>query len=77
MMNSKMRLISLSKENLSGLTSTIQPVLVAICIKQATCLKQAVIQIPKKANESKFTCFKQANFADPLGACLIHVHDRL
>ena len=29
-------------------------------IKQATCIKQAWLQFPKKANLLKFTCIKQA-----------------
>ena len=38
------------------LHSTVKPVLVATSIKQATCIKQACIQFPKKANTLKFTC---------------------
>ena len=61
--------------------TTVKPVLVATCIKQATCycIKQACIQFLQKANTLKNTCLKQAYvlskqlFDYPLGACLIQV----
>ena len=40
--------------------NTVKPVIVAISVKQATCIKQAWLQFPKKANLLKFTCIKQA-----------------
>ena len=40
--------------------STVKPVLVATSIKQATCIKQACIQIPKQANTLKCIFIKQA-----------------
>ena len=43
-----------------ALLYTVKPVLVATSIKQATCIKQACIQIPKQANTLKCTCIKQA-----------------
>ena len=39
---------------------TVKPVLVATSIKQATCIKQACIHVPKKENTLKCTCIKQA-----------------
>ena len=44
----------------SAKCGTVKPVLVATSIKQATCIKQACIQIPKQANALKCTCIKQA-----------------
>ena len=41
-------------------SSIVKPFLVASCIKQATCIKQACIQFPKKANTLKCICIKQA-----------------
>ena len=38
----------------------VESVLVATCIQQATCIKQACIHFPKKANALKCTCVKQA-----------------
>ena len=38
---------------------TVKSVLVATSIKQATCIKQACIQIPKQASTLKCTCIKQ------------------
>ena len=40
--------------------NTVKPVLVATSIKKATCIKQACIHFPKKANTLKCTCIKQA-----------------
>ena len=40
--------------------NTVKPVLVATSIKQATCIKQASVKVPKGANTSKCTCIKQA-----------------
>ena len=40
--------------------STVKPVLVATSIKQATCIKQACIQISKQATILKCNCIKQA-----------------
>ena len=39
--------------------NTVKPVLVATFIKQATCIKQACRQFPKKENALKCTCIKQ------------------
>ena len=39
---------------------TVKPVLVTTSIEQATCIKQACIYFPKKANILKCTCMKQA-----------------
>ena len=39
---------------------TVKPVLVSTSIDQATCIKQACIQLPKQANVLKCTCIKQA-----------------
>ena len=39
---------------------TVKPVIVATSIEQATCIKQACIQVPKQANTLKCTCIKQA-----------------
>ena len=39
---------------------TVKPVLVAPSNKQATCIKQASVQFPKRANTLKCTCIKQA-----------------
>ena len=39
---------------------TVKPVLVAISFKQATCIKQAPVQFPKRADTLKCTCIKQA-----------------
>ena len=43
-----------------NLTGTVKPLLVATSIKQATCIKQACIHSPKKANALNCTCIKQA-----------------
>ena len=40
--------------------NTVKPALVATSIKQATCIKQALIQYPEMANTLKCTCIKQA-----------------
>ena len=42
------------------LITTVTPVLVATYIKQATCIKEACIHFPKRANTLKCTCIKQA-----------------
>ena len=39
---------------------TVNPVLVATSIKQATCIKQAYFQFTKQANTLKCICIKQA-----------------
>ena len=54
--------ITLSYEVTKLLGHTVKPVIVATSIKQATCIKQAWLQFPKKANLLKFTytCIKQA-----------------
>ena len=41
--------------------TTVKPVLVATSIKQATCIKQACSQFPKKLNTLKCICIKQAS----------------
>ena len=40
--------------------NTVKPVLVATSIKQATCIKQACVQFPEKANMLQHTCIMQA-----------------
>ena len=52
---------------------TVNPVLVATSIKQTTCIKQACICFPEKANTLKSSCLQQAQFDYSLGACLIQV----
>ena len=41
-----------------GYNITVKPVLVVTSIKQATCIKQASVLFPKRANTLKCTCIK-------------------
>ena len=44
--------------------NTVKRVSAITCIKQSNGLKHVAIQFMKRANELKFTSFKQANFGD-------------
>ena len=50
----------LTEALLMSTNNTVQPIIVATSIKQATCIKHAWLQFPKKANLLEFTCIKQA-----------------
>ena len=58
---------------------TVKPVLVATSVKQAACIKQACIYVPKKDKYIETylykasTCLRQAHFYYASGACFIQV----